>query len=241
MTYAQLRASARAIATRIDGSGAERLALVETNGPIIPAALFGAAWAGVSYAPLNYRLPDAQLAELLNRLEPSVTAATGWLTPDSDDTRSFPDAPNARRCSSSPAARRPSRRRRCSSTTSCSAYVFNTLEFALGRRGRSGARVGAAVPHRRGRRGAELHLRRASDRAAPRGALLGRGLARHRARRTRHPRDRRAHDARPHRAGDGSRSRPPRVPRCAISRTAAPACPRRCSNARCTCCPRPTS
>ncbi len=130
MSYGQLRVSARAIAARIDGSGAERLALVETNGPIVAAALFGAAWAGVSYAPLNYHLPDAQLAEQLSRLEPSITAVPGWLTPDSDDARSFPDAPGRPAVVLFTSGTSAAPKAAVLEHDQLLAYVLNTLEFA---------------------------------------------------------------------------------------------------------------
>ena len=94
---------------------------MESNAPIVPATLFGAAWAGVSYAPLNYRLPEAQLEALLGRIEPAVVVGAALARQQGHRaTAPFPDAPDAPRCCSSPAARRPSRRPRCSSTTSCS-------------------------------------------------------------------------------------------------------------------------
>src|SRR5262245_58199382 len=93
LTFEGLRRAARAVADRVEDSGARHLALIEPNGPIVPASLYGAAWAGVSYAPLNYRLPDASLQELIARIEPSVVAATNWVDDKSDSERSFPDAP----------------------------------------------------------------------------------------------------------------------------------------------------
>ena len=47
----------------------DTLAMIDPLSPLVPAALFGAAWAGVSYAPINYRLPDDQMQELLRRLD----------------------------------------------------------------------------------------------------------------------------------------------------------------------------
>ena len=39
------------------------------NQPHLPVALLGAAWAGVPFVPVNYRLEDSQLAELIARQE----------------------------------------------------------------------------------------------------------------------------------------------------------------------------
>ena len=65
--------------------------------PIVPATLFGAAWAGVSYAPLNYRLPESQLDALLGRIEPAVVAAPHWIDNKGTSDRAFPDSPDAAR------------------------------------------------------------------------------------------------------------------------------------------------
>ena len=98
--------------------------------PMVPATLFGAAWAGVSYAPLNYRLPDAQLDELIGRIATRGRSRrrTGS-TPAYDDAREFPEC-----------ARRPAVLLFTSGTSAepkaailehdqLLAYVFNTLEF----------------------------------------------------------------------------------------------------------------
>jgi acyl-CoA synthetase (AMP-forming)/AMP-acid ligase II len=87
LSYEGLRRAARAIADRVEDSGAKHLALIEPNGPVVPAVLFGAAWAGVSYAPLNYRLPDGSLQELIARIEPSITAGSNWVDAKSGSER----------------------------------------------------------------------------------------------------------------------------------------------------------
>ena len=69
VSYATLRQAARGVADRAEASGAGHLALIEPGGVIVPATLFGAAWAGISYAPLNFRLPEAKLDELLARIQ----------------------------------------------------------------------------------------------------------------------------------------------------------------------------
>jgi acyl-CoA synthetase (AMP-forming)/AMP-acid ligase II len=58
------------------GAAASRtLAVVAPTGLHTPVALFGAAAAGCSYAPLNYRLPADALGELVGRLDPAVVLA----------------------------------------------------------------------------------------------------------------------------------------------------------------------
>jgi acyl-CoA synthetase (AMP-forming)/AMP-acid ligase II len=131
LTYDALRRSAWAVAARASAEDAERVALIDPNGPIVPATLFGAAFAGLSYAPLNYRLPDEQLKELLARIEPVTISGEHWLDDIADvEPVAFPDAPD-----------RPAVLLFTSGTSAAPkaavlehdqllAYVFNTLEFA---------------------------------------------------------------------------------------------------------------
>src|SRR5689334_5300360 len=51
---------------------AEHVGLVDLNSDAIPVAMFGAALAGVPFAPVNYRLTDDKLASILRRLAPGV-------------------------------------------------------------------------------------------------------------------------------------------------------------------------
>lgn len=69
-SYAQLLAGARGAATLIAQSGAEHVALLDESSEAAVFALFGAALAGVPYVPLNYRLADADLSALLERITP---------------------------------------------------------------------------------------------------------------------------------------------------------------------------
>ena len=73
--YDTLRTFAAAAKARVQEKGATTVAVVEPNGPLVPVALFAAAWTGCSYAPLNYRLPETAIKELLARLQPAVTAS----------------------------------------------------------------------------------------------------------------------------------------------------------------------
>src|SRR3954470_6536039 len=50
------------------GSGADTLALRDETGPAVPVALFAAAWAGMSYAPLNFKFQPDYVRQLLDRL-----------------------------------------------------------------------------------------------------------------------------------------------------------------------------
>jgi acyl-CoA synthetase (AMP-forming)/AMP-acid ligase II len=68
LTYAELRQAARAGGHALVEGNHATLAMAEPSGPVIPVALFSAAWAGASYAPLNYRLPPSSLAGALAHL-----------------------------------------------------------------------------------------------------------------------------------------------------------------------------
>lgn len=71
-TYGELLAGARGAAGLFRASGAEHVALLDEASEAAVFALFGAALAGVPYVPLNYRLADADLKGLLERITPCV-------------------------------------------------------------------------------------------------------------------------------------------------------------------------
>ncbi|MYL98074.1 AMP-binding protein [Novosphingobium sp. FGD1] len=71
-TYGDLLAAARGAFELIQQSGAEYVALLDESSEAAVIAVFGAALAGVPYCPLNYRLPDADLAALLGRIAPAL-------------------------------------------------------------------------------------------------------------------------------------------------------------------------
>lgn len=64
-TYAELLAGARTGAAVLRDRGSEEVVYLGTNGPALPVALFAAAWAGVPFVPLNYRLSRERLDALL--------------------------------------------------------------------------------------------------------------------------------------------------------------------------------
>src|SRR5579862_1315180 len=73
LQYRQLRTAALAAAAQ--ARGVSRLALLDTNSPATAVALFAAAYAGVPYVPLNYRLSAAELTQLLERIAPAWLVA----------------------------------------------------------------------------------------------------------------------------------------------------------------------
>ena len=66
---AELLAAAGGAAERIRASGCQFVSLLDVSSAATPVALFGAAMAGVPYAPLNYRLPAEQIRALIARLD----------------------------------------------------------------------------------------------------------------------------------------------------------------------------
>lgn len=72
LTAADLLRRSRQLAGILRARGAERLGLVDVNSEAVPIAMFGAALAGVPFAPVNYRLADEQLKAVLARLAPGV-------------------------------------------------------------------------------------------------------------------------------------------------------------------------
>ena len=73
-TFVDLRDRARRAARWIAERrpAVENVVVVDTNSDAVPILLFGSGIAGVPFAPLNYRLADAQLAAILARTSPSV-------------------------------------------------------------------------------------------------------------------------------------------------------------------------
>lgn len=72
ITAGGLLARARRAAGRFLAAGVERVGLVDLNSEAMPICLFGAALAGLPFAPVNYRLPDDQLRAILERLAPGL-------------------------------------------------------------------------------------------------------------------------------------------------------------------------
>ena len=81
MTYKSLRATAQLAAAELEQAGDGPLVLLVPNGWQIPVALFGAAWAGRTYAPLNYRLRNEAQRALRARARPAVVVdSDDWLS-----------------------------------------------------------------------------------------------------------------------------------------------------------------
>lgn len=72
LTYAQLLNQAQAAARRYRNSGVDAAVLCDESSHAVPITLFGSAWAGVPYVPLNYRLPADDLLALAGRVGSAV-------------------------------------------------------------------------------------------------------------------------------------------------------------------------
>ncbi len=72
LTFAELQRRARAGAIALDALGGETVVFIGLNGPTMPVVIFASGLLGKPFAPLNYRLSDADLVKLLARTAPSV-------------------------------------------------------------------------------------------------------------------------------------------------------------------------
>lgn len=72
LTYAELLARVRAAAAHLEATGADRVVLVDVNSEAVPIALFAAGMAGMAFAPVNYRLAESRLRDILARTVPAV-------------------------------------------------------------------------------------------------------------------------------------------------------------------------
>jgi acyl-CoA synthetase (AMP-forming)/AMP-acid ligase II len=81
LSYAALADLSRRAAAWLTARGAEQVALVDVNSGAVPVLLFGAAIAGVPFAPVNYRLADEQLRAILARCAPCVAVVQDEAAP----------------------------------------------------------------------------------------------------------------------------------------------------------------
>ncbi len=71
LTYSELFGAAGVAASEITASESEYMAVLDVNSLAVPIGLFASAWAGVPFAPLNYRLTGPELDALLARVSPA--------------------------------------------------------------------------------------------------------------------------------------------------------------------------
>ena len=69
ITYSELNYMSKSVASLVKNN--EKIGFLSENNLLMPAALFGAAIAGVEFVPLNYRLSEEQLNMQLKRISPA--------------------------------------------------------------------------------------------------------------------------------------------------------------------------
>jgi acyl-CoA synthetase (AMP-forming)/AMP-acid ligase II len=72
LSFGELFAAAGAAARGLRESGARHAAVLDVSSLALPVGLFAAAWAGVPFVPLNYRLTGAELDRLVAQITPAV-------------------------------------------------------------------------------------------------------------------------------------------------------------------------
>lgn len=77
LSYAQAFHQAKGGAALFHRIGGDTIGFLGHNGQAFPLALFAAGLAGKPFAPLNYRLADADLRKLVARTAPSIVIADG--------------------------------------------------------------------------------------------------------------------------------------------------------------------
>lgn len=70
LTYQQLFDASGALAASLEDGRTKHLAMLDISTLAVPIGLFGASWAGIPFAPLNYRLTDPELDALIAQLQP---------------------------------------------------------------------------------------------------------------------------------------------------------------------------
>lgn len=75
LTYGALLRAARTAGALVRDSGCHHVGLLDINSLAAPVAIFAAAYAGVPYVPINYRLTKPELEGLLRRIEPAFLIA----------------------------------------------------------------------------------------------------------------------------------------------------------------------
>ncbi|MBV6508587.1 MAG: 2-succinylbenzoate--CoA ligase [Acidimicrobiales bacterium] len=72
LTYSALFDRAARAATLFEKEAVQRVGFIDVNSEALPIALYGSAWAGLPFAPLNYRLDQEHLEVLAHELAPAL-------------------------------------------------------------------------------------------------------------------------------------------------------------------------
>lgn len=71
VTYQELFDTAGRHAAHLQNGGFSRVGMLDVSSIATPTGLFSAAWAGVPYVPINYRLTEPEIEALLGRITPA--------------------------------------------------------------------------------------------------------------------------------------------------------------------------
>ncbi len=72
LTYGGLFRAAGRAAAIVEAAGVERVAMLDVSSLAVPVALFGSAWSGRPFAPLNYRLTADEVERLASQIAPAL-------------------------------------------------------------------------------------------------------------------------------------------------------------------------
>src|SRR3954454_24983653 len=72
ITYAELLDRARRAAAVVTAAHSERIGFVGVNSDLVPTLLFASGIAELPFAPINYRLADDRLRDVVGRLAPAT-------------------------------------------------------------------------------------------------------------------------------------------------------------------------
>ena len=70
ITYQELFDCSGKAASAARNSGSDNFAILDVNSLAMPVGLFGSAWAGLPFVPLNYRLTESEIEAMLARISP---------------------------------------------------------------------------------------------------------------------------------------------------------------------------
>jgi acyl-CoA synthetase (AMP-forming)/AMP-acid ligase II len=82
LSYADLLRASRRAKDTIQAAGVERVAMLDVSSLAVPIALFGSAWSGLPFAPLNYRLTADEVARLAEQIAPALLITDAERAPE---------------------------------------------------------------------------------------------------------------------------------------------------------------
>lgn len=82
LSYADLFRASHWAKQTIQNAGVERVAMLDVSSLAVPIALFGSAWSGRPFVPLNYRLTADEVARLADQIAPALLITDAERAPD---------------------------------------------------------------------------------------------------------------------------------------------------------------